>query len=74
MNLFIWRKNNASFSGYLDSYIFVKSTDFKIYDVTADIAAKWKLQLCLFLLNTKYYQTKHWNLDITGYRVIGAGC
>ena len=33
MNFFIWNENNASFSRYLDFYVFVKSTDFKICDV-----------------------------------------
>ena len=54
MNLLIWRKNHALFSRYLDIYVFVKFADFKICDVTIGIATKWKLQLCIFLLNSKY--------------------
>ena len=34
MIFFIWRKNGVSFSRYLDFCIFVKSTDFKIGDVS----------------------------------------
>ena len=30
MNFFIWRKNDVSFSTYLDFYVFVKSSDFKV--------------------------------------------
>ena len=37
MNFFIWRKSNISFSRYLDFCVFVKSTDFKICDVTINI-------------------------------------
>ena len=39
---------------YQDFCVFMKSTDFKI-------ATSWKLQLCLFLLNTKYYQNEIWS-------------
>ena len=35
----IWRKNNISFSRYLDFYAFVKCTDFKICDVIIGIAS-----------------------------------
>ena len=58
MNFFIWRKNTVSFSRYLDFSVFVKCTDFKICDVIKSIATKWKLHLCLFLLNPKTYQMK----------------
>ena len=34
----IWRKNNVSFSRYLDFYVFVKSADFKICDVIISFA------------------------------------
>ena len=38
MNLFIWNKNNVSFSRYLDFCVFLKSADFKICDVIISIA------------------------------------
>ena len=34
----IGRKNNISFLRYLDFFFFVKSTDFKIYDLIIGIA------------------------------------
>ena len=48
-------------SRYINFCIFVKSTDFKTCDVTTDIATSWKLHLCLFLLNLKYYQNEIWS-------------
>ena len=39
MNVFIWRKDNALLSRYIDFCISVKSTDFKICDVIISIAA-----------------------------------
>ena len=36
INVFIWRKNNVSFSRYLDFFIFVKFTDFKVSDAIVD--------------------------------------
>ena len=36
----------------------VKSTDFKTCDVIIGIAEQWKLHLCLFILNPKYYQNE----------------
>ena len=62
MNIFIWRKNNVLFSRYLDFCVFEKSIDFKICDVTIDIATQWKLHLRLFLLNPKYYQNEIWSV------------
>ena len=56
-NFLFKEKNNVSFSKRLDFYAFVKSTEFKIRGVTIGIAAKWKLHLCLFLLNPKYYHS-----------------
>ena len=38
INFFIWRKNHVSFSKYLTFDGFVKSTDFKIWDIIIDIA------------------------------------
>ena len=38
MNFFIWSKNNVLLSRYLDFFVFVKSTDFKICDVIISIA------------------------------------
>ena len=55
MIFFIWRENNVAFLRYLDYCDFVKSTDLKICDVIIGIATQWKLHLCLFLLNPKYY-------------------
>ena len=37
-------------------FVFVKFTD-----VIIDIATEWKLHLCLFLLNPKYYQNEIWS-------------
>ena len=54
----IWRKNNISFTRYLDFYAFVKSTDFKICDVIIGISTYWMPCLCLFLLKHKYHQIK----------------
>ena len=55
-NFFTWRENNVLFLKYLDFCVFVKSTDFKIFDAIIGIATFWELHLCLFLLNpTKYY-------------------
>ena len=45
---------------YLDFCVFVKSSDFKICEVIIGIATYWKLNLCLFLLNSKYYQNEIW--------------
>ena len=39
LNFFIWRKNNALFSRYLDFCVFVKSTDLKICDVIMGIVS-----------------------------------
>ena len=38
LNFFIWSKNNASVSRYLDFCAFAKSTDFKICDAIISIA------------------------------------
>ena len=62
MNFFIWRKNNVSFSIYLDLCVLEKSTNFKICDVIIGIATKWKLRLCLFLLNPMCYQNEIWSI------------
>ena len=40
---------------YLGFCVFVKFTDSKIRDVIIDITAKWRIHLCLFLLNPKCY-------------------
>ena len=61
MNFFIWRNNNVSFLRYLDFCVFVKSTDFKIRGIIISIATKWKLHLCLFLLNPKSYKNETWS-------------
>ena len=49
MNFFIWRKNYASFSEYLDFCVFDKSTNFKICDVIIDITAHYNVHFRLFL-------------------------
>ena len=36
----------------------MKSADFEIYEGTT---AEWKLHLCLFLWNLKYYQNEIWS-------------
>ena len=61
MNFFTRRKNNASFLRYLDFCVFVKSTDFKVYDVIIGIAMEGKLKFRLFLLNPKYCQNESWS-------------
>ena len=38
MNVFIWSKNNISFTRYLDFCVYVKPTNFKICDVIISIA------------------------------------
>ena len=43
----IWRKNNISFSRYLDFCAFVKFTDFKIYNVIIGIASS-KTSTCTY--------------------------
>ena len=40
---------------YLGFCVFVKFKDSKICDVIIDITTKWRLHLCLFLLNPKDY-------------------
>ena len=57
---FFWRKMNILSWRNLDFCVFVKSADFKICDITIGIATKWKLHLCLFLLNPKNYQNEIW--------------
>ena len=47
---FIWRKNNALFSRYLDFYFSVKSTDFTICDVIIDIMMELIFLLIFFLI------------------------
>ena len=61
MIFFIWRKNNVSLLRYLDFYVFVKSTNFKICDVIIGITTYWKLHLCIIFFNPKYYQTEIWS-------------
>ena len=61
MKFFIWRKNNVSFSKFLNFCVFMKYTDFKICDVIISIAMQCKLHLCLFLLNSKSYQNETWS-------------
>ena len=129
MNFFIQRKN-ISVSRYLNSWVFVKSTDCKICDIILGIAyffwvlssikmkfgqvlvccmknicnmflaqcwrletssapfmslLKWQYsEIWPFLIVDIYHfwmsliyhfkKTKHWNLDIIVYWVIGAGC
>ena len=63
MNFFIWWKN-VSFSRYRDFYVFVKFTNFKICDVTISIATYWRLHLCFFLLNPKYYRNEIWSIRV----------
>ena len=58
---FLFEQKNVSFSRHLDFYAFLKSSEFKICDVTIGIATKWKLHLFLFLLNPKYYQNEIWS-------------
>ena len=61
-DFFLFKKNNVSFSRYLDFCIFVKSTDLKICDAIIGISSQWKLYLCVFLLNLlKYYQIEIWS-------------
>ena len=36
-------------------FVYSSNSDFKICDVIIGTATYWKLHLCLFLLNTKYY-------------------
>ena len=38
MNFFIWNENNVLFSRYPDFCVYVKSADFKIYDIIISIA------------------------------------
>ena len=47
-----------------DICVFVKSTNFKICDVIIGIATQWKLHLCLFILNPKYYKKKLSNTSV----------
>ena len=61
INFFIRRKNDVLFSRYLDFCVFMKSIDLKICDVIIGIATLWKLHLCLFPLNRKYYQNEIWS-------------
>ena len=55
--LFTCRKN-VLLLRCLDFCIFVKSTDFKTYEVIIGIVTYCKLHLCLFLLSPKYYQNE----------------
>ena len=58
---FISRENKVWFSRNLDFCVFVKSTNFKICDIIIGITTYWKLLLCCFLLNPKYYQNEIWS-------------
>ena len=60
MNSFIWSKNN-SFSGYLEFYVLVKFTDFKICDAIIGIAIMEITLILISFLNRKYYQNEIWS-------------
>ena len=60
MNYFL-KDKNVLLLRYLDFRVFTKSKDFKICDVIRGAATCWKLHLCLFFLNSKYYQNETWS-------------
>ena len=54
---------------YLDFYVFVKSTDFKICDIIIDIASNGSYIFAYFFLNPTYYGHEMWSNTSVSYSI-----